>query len=138
MARTPRLGIGARAAAARWSSATPGGPHLGVGELGAKLATEDETGGPPSSGQKLKRYCEGASPVEGSRLAGTLTRIVAPWMRTELPGRFVVAPLARSMTCAVGVSDELSWTTITASNVTLGRLANGPGGRLPLRSTPQT
>src|SRR4051794_15524451 len=59
-------------------------------------------------------------------------------MLAEPGGNWVVAPLARSVTTAVGVSAESSETTTTASNLIFGRFVNGPGDRLPLRSSPQT
>ena len=75
----------------------------------------------------MKRYCEGASPVEGSKLPGTVTLTVRPWILAEPGGNWVLVPLARSMTVAVGVSEESSETTTTASNLMFGRFVNGRG-----------
>ena len=106
---------------------------------GAKLATtDDETGVTPSSGQKLKRYCEGAKPVVGSRLADTFTLTVFPWIFTELEGRTVEVTTGEVIDRGRRPQAELSETITSASNLTLGRSVNGPGGRLPLRSIPHT
>src|SRR5262249_18829605 len=104
---------------------------------GAKLAMFVEPGS-PSSGQKSYRYCEGARPVEGSRLPGITTSTRLPAMRSAEPGTVVLVLCARSVTVMVGDLPGTILMTTVASNRMSGRPGNGPVGRFPLRSTPKT
>ena len=95
---------------------------------GAKLAMFVEPAS-PSSGQKSYRKCDGARPVEGSRLPAITTPIFFPEIWRAESATVVLVLLAMSVTVTVGDLPGTILMAIVASNRMLGRPGNGPLGR---------